>query len=79
MGHNGAGKTTLFNMLFGILKPTSGTAYILNRDITTDMDEIRKEIGVCPQHDILYDSLTVKEHLEVFGKFKNMTSDEVKA
>jgi ATP-binding cassette subfamily A (ABC1) protein 3 len=36
------------------------------------MDEIRKFMGICPQHDVLYDDLTVKEHLELFATFKGI-------
>lgn len=36
------------------------------------MDDIRKFMGVCPQHDILFDNLTVREHLELFAAFKGM-------
>lgn len=39
------------------------------------MSAIREFMGVCPQHDILFDSLTVKEHLELFAVFKGMSSD----
>lgn len=35
-------------MLVGMLTPTSGTATFLNKDFKTDMDEIRKDIGLCP-------------------------------
>jgi ATP-binding cassette subfamily A (ABC1) protein 3 len=49
----------------GIYPPTSGTASILGFDIVRDMDEIRSSLGFCPQHDILYEDLNVKEHLEV--------------
>lgn len=41
LGHNGAGKTTCLNMLYGMLTPTDGTAFILNNDITKNMDAIR--------------------------------------
>lgn len=41
------------------------------------MDNIRHFMGVCPQHNILYDQLTVEEHLQLFGVFKGMTSDEL--
>ena len=39
------------------------------------MEEIRKFLGVCPQHDILFDNLTVKEHLEIFANFKGVASN----
>lgn len=35
-----------------------------------DMDQIRQMTGVCPQHDILFDNLTPKEHLEFFAAVK---------
>ena len=39
-------------------------------DILNQMDEFRKSLGVCPQHDVLFEYLTVKEHLELFAAFK---------
>lgn len=69
LGHNGAGKTTLFNILTGLTAPTAGTALIFGYDIRdpNDMSAIRQMTGVCPQHDILFDLLTPREHLEFFA------------
>ncbi|KAL8128675.1 hypothetical protein V2J09_017830 [Rumex salicifolius] len=75
LGHNGAGKSTTISMLVGLLTPTSGDALILGKNIHTDMDDIRKELGVCPQHDILFPDLTVKEHLELFAVLKGVKDD----
>ncbi|XP_010187603.1 PREDICTED: ATP-binding cassette sub-family A member 1-like, partial [Mesitornis unicolor] len=55
LGHNGAGKTTTMSILTGVLPPTSGTAYVLGWDIRTDIDSIRKTMGTCPQHNVLFD------------------------
>ena len=52
----------------GFLPPTSGTAWINGLDITRDMEKIRKSLGLCPQHDILFDSLTVSEHLAFYAQ-----------
>ncbi|PSN57079.1 ATP-binding cassette sub-family A member 5 [Blattella germanica] len=69
LGHNGAGKTTLFNILTGLTAPSAGTAFVFGYDIRdpNDMHTIRRMTGVCPQHDILFDLLTPKEHLEFFA------------
>ncbi|KAL6888886.1 hypothetical protein ACP4OV_009912 [Aristida adscensionis] len=72
LGPNGAGKTTLINMLIGFTKPTSGTAYIEGTDIRGDMDKIYTGIGVCPQHDLLWENLTGREHLLFYGRLKKL-------
>uniref|UniRef100_A0A9J7ZMC1 ATP-binding cassette, sub-family A (ABC1), member 4a n=1 Tax=Cyprinus carpio carpio TaxID=630221 RepID=A0A9J7ZMC1_CYPCA len=54
LGHNGAGKTTTMSILTGMFPPSSGTAYIYGKDIRTDMDAIRKSLGMCPQHNIIF-------------------------
>lgn len=41
-------------------------------DLETEMDEIRKSIGLCTQRDCLYDDLTFKEHLEMIGTIKGL-------
>ena len=70
LGHNGAGKTTTMSVLTGLYTPTLGDAVINGYSILTDMDEIRKSLGLCPQHNVLFDRLTVKEHLMLFGMLK---------
>ncbi|KAJ3035426.1 ATP-binding cassette sub- A member 5 [Rhizophlyctis rosea] len=72
LGHNGAGKSTTIHMLCGLIPPTTGTAKIYGHDIRENMDEIRQMMGVCPQHDILYDDLSVREHLLIFACLKGM-------
>ncbi|WJZ94126.1 hypothetical protein VitviT2T_013011 [Vitis vinifera] len=75
LGHNGAGKSTTISMLVGLLPPTSGDALVFGKNIITEMDEIRKQLGVCPQNDILFPELTVKEHLEIFAILKGVTEN----
>ena len=59
LGHNGAGKTTTMSMLTGIYPPTDGTAVVNNFDIRSQIGKVRRSLGLCPQHDVLYDNLTV--------------------
>lgn len=75
LGHNGAGKSTTISMLVGLVPPTSGDALVFGKNINTDMDEIRKGLGVCPQNDILFPELTVREHLEIFATLKGVDED----
>ena len=70
LGHNGAGKSTCLNMLSGMCAQTSGQAKIFGYDIFNQMPKVRQMIGVCPQNDILFDLLTVEEHLHFFYDLK---------
>ncbi|XP_063962912.1 phospholipid-transporting ATPase ABCA1-like isoform X2 [Lytechinus pictus] len=77
LGHNGAGKTTTMSILTGLFPPTEGTAYIYGRDIRTSIDEIRQSLGMCPQHNVLFDRLTVAEHLWFYARLKGATANDV--
>ena len=54
----------------GLYSPTSGTATINGYSILTDIDKIRTSLGICPQHNILFDRLTLSEHLAFFLRLK---------
>lgn len=78
LGHNGAGKTTTFSMITGMLRPTEGLIKAFGLDIPRDMAELRRSMGVCPQHSALWDELTVMEHLLIFAGIRGLDRDEVK-
>jgi ABC-type multidrug transport system ATPase subunit len=70
LGKNGAGKTTLISMLTGLIPPTSGDATIFGNRISTDLAEIRKFLGVCPQHNTIWDRISVRDHLIIYAGLK---------
>ncbi|CAL1281881.1 unnamed protein product, partial [Larinioides sclopetarius] len=79
LGHNGAGKTTTINILTGMYAPTSGSALINDLDILKEKYKIRRSLGVCPQHNVLYDSLTVEEHLRIYAAIKGIAWKDLKS
>ncbi|XP_025893681.1 retinal-specific ATP-binding cassette transporter [Nothoprocta perdicaria] len=76
LGHNGAGKTTTMSILTGLFPPTSGTVLIGGLDIQTHMDCIRQRLGMCPQYNILFNQLTVAEHILFYAQLKGRSRDE---
>lgn len=79
LGPNGAGKSTTINMLTGFLPPTSGNALVLGHTVSNPngMARVRSLMGVCPQFDILWDSLSAKQHLELFGSIKGLNPNSI--
>ncbi|XP_012502961.1 PREDICTED: ATP-binding cassette sub-family A member 3-like [Propithecus coquereli] len=73
LGHNGAGKTSTCFMLTGLIMPSSGRAYVNGYEISQDMFHIRKSLGWCPQHDILFENFTVAEHLSFYAQLKGLS------
>jgi len=75
IGPNGAGKTTLFNLLCGVLKPTSGRIYIKDVDVTGKPPHFIASLGVGRSFQLpsLFPNLTILENvrLGVQAKFKN--------
>ena len=69
LGPNGAGKTTTIEMLEGLLRPDSGSATVLEIDVTRNPEQLKERIGVQLQTAALYPNLTVVELLDLFGSF----------
>ncbi|MFX1498239.1 MAG: ABC transporter ATP-binding protein [Promethearchaeota archaeon] len=79
LGPNGAGKTTLIRMLCTLAEPTEGTAMIAGYDLRHDENKIRENIGLVSEKMIMYDMLTPRENLKLFGKLYNIPKKKLKA
>jgi ABC-2 type transport system ATP-binding protein len=72
LGPNGAGKSTTINILSGILRPTSGSAYVSGHNVAEDPGSVKTLIGVCPQHSAYFKYLTGRENIKLFGDLHGM-------
>jgi ABC-2 type transport system ATP-binding protein len=77
LGPNGAGKTTTIKLLAGLLKPTSGRAFIGGYDIQLDPVEARKIISYVPDMPFLYDKLEPMEFMLFIGELYGMERAEL--
>lgn len=70
-------------MLIGLNSPdhnsTGKSASIYGSSILTEMDRVRYSLGVCPQHDVLFENLTVREHIIFFSQLKGKSYAEAEA
>jgi ABC-2 type transport system ATP-binding protein len=78
LGANGAGKTTAIKMLIGLLAPTSGSAKVAGFDILTQAEAVRRNIGYMSQRFSLYDDLTVRENIELYGGIYGLSDTEIR-
>ena len=75
LGPNGAGKTTTISMLTGLIEPSGGATSFFGA--AHGAASARRSLGVCPQHDVLWPDLTVREHLEIFAAIKGTPAASV--
>ncbi len=62
-------------MLTGMLEPTSGSSHVLGFNTWTQWSQVQKLLGLCPQSNILYPTLSALEHLTLYGKVKGVLND----
>ncbi|XP_030838884.1 uncharacterized protein LOC100890089 isoform X4 [Strongylocentrotus purpuratus] len=72
LGHNGAGKTTTINIITGLFPATSGKVYLQGVNVSKKAMSTRENLGVCVQHNALYENLTVREHMAMTGRVKGL-------
>lgn len=77
---NYIGKTTLISILVGLYEKSSGEAKLAGYDLGSQSEYVYRKIGVCPQFDILWEDLTVEEHLYFYARLKGISAaDEASA
>ncbi|XP_060028826.1 phospholipid-transporting ATPase ABCA3-like isoform X2 [Erinaceus europaeus] len=72
LGCNGAGKSTTLSILSGLYPATSGEVCVNGYDISKYIVQIRRNLGICPQQDLLFNYMTVSEHLHFYCVIKGI-------
>lgn len=77
LGANGAGKTTAMRMLTGLLAPTEGNASVAGFDVEKEAEQVKKQIGYMSQKFSLYEDLTVRENIRLYGGIYGLSDKEI--
>ncbi len=72
VGANGAGKSTLVKVLLGLLEPTSGSARVLDLDVATEPEQVRRLVGYMPEHDCLPPDVSATEFVTHLGRLSGL-------
>jgi ABC-2 type transport system ATP-binding protein len=75
LGPNGAGKSTIIRMLCTLSRPTAGLATVAGYNVVKQAGKVRQHIGLVSEKMIMYDQLTARENLRLFGKLYNLPND----
>lgn len=77
LGANGAGKTTAMRMLIGLLEPTAGEAWVAGHSVGAESEQIKRRIGYMSQRFSLYDDLTVRENIVLYGGIYGLSNADI--
>jgi ABC-2 type transport system ATP-binding protein len=78
LGANGAGKTTAIRMLTGLLTPSGGSARVAGHDVYTEGEQIKRRIGYMSQRFSLYEDLSPRENIRLYGGIYDLTAAEIR-
>ncbi|WP_026866585.1 ABC transporter ATP-binding protein [Jeotgalicoccus marinus] len=77
IGLNGAGKSTTIKHILGLLRPHSGSIKVMERTLEDDVEAYRRHLGYIPETPILYEELTLKEHINMTAMAYGLTPEQV--
>jgi sodium transport system ATP-binding protein len=72
LGPNGAGKTTSLRMIYGLMRPDSGTVSVDGEEIQSNRQAVQRRLGALPDQSGLYGRLTAREHIRYFGNLHGL-------
>ncbi len=78
LGANGAGKTTAIKMLIGLLPTSEGDARVAGFDVARERIQVRRNIGYMSQRFSLYNDLTVRENIQLYGGIYGLTDQQIR-
>src|SRR6187549_73684 len=78
LGANGAGKTTAIRMLTGLLTPSGGAAKVAGHDVYSESEAIKRTIGYMSQRFSLYEDLSPRENIRLYGGIYDLTLKEIR-
>jgi ABC-2 type transport system ATP-binding protein len=78
LGPNGAGKTTTVSMIAGLVRPDAGEVQIAGRALRGDTDPVKRNMGLVPQDIGLYEEMSARENLHLFGALYGMEGAALK-